>query len=158
MITRALVIGIGATALVDLWNFGLRRAFYIRSLDFCHLGRWVSYVPAGVYRHEPISATPTRRFECSIGWAAHYSIGALLSVAFLLVAPANWLGNPTVLPAIGFGALTVVLPLFVLQPALGLGVAASRAPSPSAARLKSIVTHVVYGLGLWLAAVTLLRL
>ena len=35
---------------------------------------------------------------------------------------------------------------------MGAGVAASRTPHPNAARLRSVVTHTVYGVGLYLAA------
>ena len=48
--------------------------------------------------------------------------------------------------------LTVVAPFFILQPAMGAGIAASRAPHPNAARLRSILTHTVYGIGLYLSA------
>ena len=50
------------------------------------------------------------------------------------------------------GLLTVVAPLSVLQPALGAGIAASRAPNPNAVRLRSVLTHAVYGLGLYASA------
>jgi hypothetical protein len=46
----------------------------------------------------------------------------------------------------------VVFPLFILQPSLGLGVAASKSPKPTQARLKSLVTHTVFGLGLYACA------
>jgi hypothetical protein len=40
-----------------------------------------------------------------------------------------------------------------MQPSLGLGVAASRTPNPTQARLKSLVTHIVFGVGLYVSAV-----
>jgi hypothetical protein len=48
--------------------------------------------------------------------------------------------------------VTVAAPLFVLQPALGAGIASSKAPNPNAARLRSVLTHAVYGLGLYACA------
>jgi hypothetical protein len=39
-----------------------------------------------------------------------------------------------------------------MQPGMGAGVAASRTPRPGAARMQSLVTHAVFGLGLFLAA------
>jgi hypothetical protein len=48
--------------------------------------------------------------------------------------------------------LTVAAPFFILQPALGLGIAASRTPSPARARLRSLISHLVFGFGLYLAA------
>jgi hypothetical protein len=56
------------------------------------------------------------------------------------------------MPALATGLLTVAAPLFVLQPALGAGIASSKAPNPNAARLRSVLTHGVYGLGLYVSA------
>jgi hypothetical protein len=47
---------------------------------------------------------------------------------------------------------TAVAPYFILQPAMGLGLAARRAPNPAMARLHSLVTHAVFGLGLYVTA------
>jgi len=46
----------------------------------------------------------------------------------------------------------------VMQPAMGLGVAASRTPSPLKNCLRSVVNHAVFGLGLFLAASVIARL
>jgi hypothetical protein len=45
-----------------------------------------------------------------------------------------------------------VFPFFIMQPSLGLGIAASRTPKPMQARLKSLVTHTVFGVGLYVCA------
>jgi hypothetical protein len=65
---------------------------------------------------------------------------------------ADWLARPTWPPALLYGVGTVVFPLFILQPSFGLGMAASRTPKPMQARLKSLVTHTVFGVGLYLCA------
>jgi formate/nitrite transporter FocA (FNT family) len=51
-----------------------------------------------------------------------------------------------------------VFPLFILQPSLGLGFGSSKTPKPAQARLKSLVTHVVFGVGLYLCAMALSHL
>jgi hypothetical protein len=56
------------------------------------------------------------------------------------------------MPALLFGIVTVVFPLFIMQPAFGLGIAASKAPNPVQARLRSLMNHVVFGIGLYLSA------
>jgi hypothetical protein len=76
----------------------------------------------------------------------------LLALAFVALAPSDWLDRPTLPPALLYGIVTVVFPLFVLQPALGLGMASARAPNPRQARLKSLATHSVFGVGLYLCA------
>jgi hypothetical protein len=148
----ALALGAGATAAIDAWNYGLRRVASITSLDYCLLGRWVGHLRSGVVRHRSIAAATRTAGECALGWAAHYGIGITLAAVFIAMAGSEWLVHPTVLPALAFGVITVVLPFFVLQPALGLGVASSATRNPRAARLKSLATHSVYGLGLYACA------
>lgn len=154
----AVAIGVGASLLMDAWNLFLKRAFGIPSLNYCLLGRWFCHMPKGTFFHPSIAAAPPRRLECAAGWVAHYTIGVLLGLVFLALAPADWLARPTVLHALLYGICTVVFPLFVLQPALGLGIASSKTPKPAQARLKSVVTHVVFGLGLYLCGVALSHL
>lgn len=47
---------------------------------------------------------------------------------------------------------TVVAPLCFMQPAMGAGFFASRTPTPARNCLKSLVTHFVFGVGLFLSA------
>lgn len=148
----AVALGAGATAAIDLWNVALRRVFGVASLDYCLLGRWVSHLRRGVFRHDRIASAEPARGECRLGWTAHYGIGIALAAVFIRAAGAAWLERPTLAEALGFDLLTVVLPFFVLQPALGLGIASSATRDPLAARLKSLGTHSVYGLGLYACA------
>jgi Protein of unknown function (DUF2938) len=157
-ILGAAAIGVGASVLMDVWNLLLKRVTGIPSLSYCLLGRWLLHMPEGTFSHASISAAPQRRFECSAGWLAHYSIGVAFALAFLVLQSGDWLAHPTMLPALLYGIATVAFPLFIMQPALGLGVAASKSPKPSQARLKSLVTHTVFGIGLYLCALVVRHL
>ena len=148
----AILIGVGATLLIDLWALFLRRAFSVRSLDYCLLGRWVLHIPAGTLVHESIAAAPHKPYECRVGWTTHYLIGIGFALLFVLLAPDGWLTRPTLLPALVFGVVTVLVPFFTMQPSFGLGIAASKTPNPNRARLKSLGTHAVFGLGLYVSA------
>jgi hypothetical protein len=148
----AAVIGIGATLAIDLWNLFLKRAFGVSSLSYCLLGRWLRGIPEGRLRHASIAAAPVRPMECTIGWVAHYSIGVVFAVVFVALASEEWLARPRLLPALLFGIGTVVFPFFLLQPSFGLGIAAAKTPRPGQARLKSLATHTVFGLGLYACA------
>ena len=148
----AIAIGIGATLVMDLWNLVLRRAFSIRSLDYCLLGRWLRHMAGGTLRHASITAASQKPFECPVGWIAHYTIGVVFALVFVLLASGDWLARPTLLPALLFGIGTVVFPFFIMQPSFGLGIAASRTPKPMQARLKSLATHTVFGVGLYVCA------
>src|ERR1051325_1684222 len=152
-IPGAILLGIGATLSMDVWNLLLKRALGIPSLNYCLLGRWFCYMPTGTFRHPNIGAASPRAHECTVGWMAHYTIGVTLALTFVVVfASADWLARPTLLPALLYGIGTVGFPLFIMQPSLGLGVASSRSPNPARARLKSLMTHSVFGLGLYLVA------
>ena len=148
----AALVGLGATVLIDLWALLLRRGFDIPSLNYCLLGRWLLHVPTGTIVHRSIAAARQKPHECTLGWVAHYLIGIAFAVVFVLLASTSWLERPTLLPALAFGVATTLVPYLVLQPSFGLGIAASRTPNPNGARLKSLMTHTVYGAGLYLWA------
>ena len=151
-ILDAIAIGLGATLVMDLWNLFLKRTFSIPSLSYCLLGRWLRHMPEGTLRHANISAAPQKPFECTVGWIAHYTIGVVFALGFVVLTSGDWLARPTLLPALLYGIATVVFPFFIMQPSLGLGIAASRTPNPTQARLKSLVTHTVFGVGLYVCA------
>ena len=154
-VLSAVAIGIGASVLMDLWNLFLKLAFGIPSLNYCLLGRWLRHMPSGTFSHASIARARQMPSECLVGWLAHYTIGAGLALGFVLVVSRHWLARPTLLPALLYGIGTAVFPLFIMQPALGFGVAASRTPKPMQARVKSLVTHTVFGVGLYSCATAL---
>lgn len=143
-------IGLGATMTFDLWALFLKHAFEITPPDFCLVGRWLRYMPAGVFRHSNIASAPPKSTECTVGWIAHYMIGILFAVAFVGVAGNNWLQHPTLIPALVFGIVTVLAPFFIMQPSFGLGIAASKTRNPAQARIRSLTNHTVFGLGLYI--------
>jgi hypothetical protein len=154
-IIGATLVGLGATLLIDLWALFLRRGFNIPSLNYCLLGRWLLHMPAGTIVHRSITAAQQKPHECTLGWVAHYLIGTVLALVFVLLASGSWLERPTLLPALAFGAATTLVPYLIMQPSFGLGFAASKTPNPNQARLKSLMTHTVFGVGLYIWALLL---
>jgi hypothetical protein len=147
----ALVIGVGATVLIDLWAIARRRAFNIAPPNYGLVGRWFAHLAHGQFRHVSIAAASAVRGERAIGWIAHYVIGFAFAGLLLAVWGLAWVRHPTLGPALLVGIGTLAAPFLVMQPAMGAGVAASRTPRPGAARLQSVVTHTVFGLGLYAA-------
>lgn len=145
----SIFIGIGATLIFDLWGLFLNRALKITPSNFCLVGRWVLYLPDGIFRHSNIGSVPRRSAECTIGWIAHYMIGIIFAIIFLAFAGRDWLQHPTLIPALFFGIVTVSAPFLIMQPAFGLGFAASKSPNPSQARVRSLMNHAVFGFGLY---------
>ncbi len=148
-----IALGLGASFGMDIWNLFLKRVFKIPSLNYCLLGRWLCFFPEGIFIHANITTAQQKPYECAIGWFAHYSIGVVFSYVFVFLKSGDWLESPTLLPALLYGIATVVFPLFIMQPALGFGIASSKTPNPTKARLKSIATHTVFGVCMYLCAI-----
>ena len=151
-VVGSVVIGGGATVVMDLWLLLLRRGLGVRTLDYAMLGRCLGHVRRGTFVHANIAKAQPIRGELVIGWCAHYAIGIAFAALLLLISGPDWARSPSLTPAIAIGLATVAAPLFVLQPAMGAGIAASKTPNPNAARLRSVLTHAVYGLGLYASA------
>lgn len=147
----ALLIGTGATAAIDLWAAVRKRLLGIPSLDYGLVGRWLAHLARGRFRHDPIAASPAVRGERLTGWTAHYLIGIAFAAVLLAIWGLDWARHPTVGPALIVGIASVAAPFLLMQPGMGAGIAASRTPRPAAARLHSLVTHGIFGLGLYAA-------
>jgi hypothetical protein len=147
-----LLIGAGATALMDLWGVVRSRLLRAPAMNYGLVGRWLGYLARGQFRHDPIAASPPLRGELLIGWTAHYAIGIAFAAALLALYGRDWACRPTIGPALIVGIGSVAAPFFLMQPGMGAGIAASRTPNPSAARLNSLLTHAIFGFGLFVAA------
>jgi len=154
----AVVVGLGATLFMDIWALFLKHAFHVPLANYCLVGRWFRHMPEGTFMHTSIVNASRKRFECTVGWIAHYVIGALYALALVALVSGGWLARPTLLPAVLFGVGTVLVPFFVMQPSFGFGIAASRAPNPTQARLRSLVAHTAFGVGLYVCAAGLRHL
>jgi hypothetical protein len=156
---RAVLIGVGATAVMDLWAVLLKRYFGIPSLDYRIVGRWLGHMTRGCFAHDSIAAASPVRGELVLGWCAHYAIGVAFAALLLVLRGHDWAHHPTLAPALVMGLVTLVAPFLVMQPAMGLGVAASTTPKPNASRLRSVAAHTAFGVGLyasaWIAALVI---
>lgn len=155
-IVRIVPIGVGATVVMDLWLALLKR-LKVRSLDMALVGRWAGHGLRGRWAHEAIAKAEPVTGERAWGWALHYAIGIAFAAALVALCGRAWMQQPSLGPALAFGAVTVLVPLFVMQPAMGAGVASSKTPTPLRNCFKSLVTHCVFGAGLYLAAVVMAR-
>jgi hypothetical protein len=149
---RASLIGAGATAILDVWSVFLNRAFAMPAPNYAMIGRWVGHFPRGRFTHDSIAKAAPVTGEAALGWAVHYAVGIIYAAALIAICGLEWTRAPTLLPALVFGILTAAAPFFVMQPAMGAGFASSRMPNPNAARLKSLMAHTIFGLGLYVSA------
>jgi hypothetical protein len=148
----ALAIGVGATAVMDVWAVALKRFWCIPSLNLAMVGRWLGHLPRGTVTHANIAQAAPVRDEAILGWTAHYVIGVLFAAVLLALAGQEWVRQPTFAPALLAGLVSVAAPFCILQPGMGAGLAASKTPHPGAARLRSLMAHTAFGIGLYLAA------
>ena len=148
----ALAIGVGATAVMDVWAVALKRFWCIPSLNFAMVGRWLGHLPRGTVTHTNIAQAAPVRDEAILGWTAHYVIGVLFAAVLLALVGQEWVRQPTFAPALLAGLVSVAAPFCILQPGMGAGLATSRTPHPNAARLRSLMAHAAFGIGLYLAA------
>jgi hypothetical protein len=147
----AALIGIGATATMDLWGMVRAPLMGVPAPNYGLVGRWLAGMSRGRFRHASIAAAPAVRGEQSIGWIAHYVIGVVFAALLLAIVGVEWIGEPTLLPALLVGVGTVAAPFLIMQPGMGAGIAASRTPNPGAARVQSLLTHFFFGLGLYIS-------
>jgi hypothetical protein len=154
-VVRAIAIGFGATAFLDLWSIVQRYAFGVPFANWALVGRWIGHFPRGRFVHESIADAEPVAGERAIGWLAHYVIGIGYAVLLLAIVGLDWTLRPTPLPAILLGIATVAAPFLVMQPGMGAGIAASKTPNPGAARIRALVSHTVFGIGLYVSAMLL---
>lgn len=144
-------VGFGATIFADFIAV-LRQGWTMTHGFYCLVGRWVGSLPSTGLIHNDIRASPPIAGERILGWGAHVILGVIYGIVFAVIfgpavieAPKFWLG-------LGFGLVTVMVPWLIFQPLFGWGFGMSKAPEPWKMRLKGVINHAVFGMGLWLSA------
>jgi hypothetical protein len=145
------LIGVGATAVLDLWLVVLK-ALGVPTGSFALIGRWVAHMVRGRFSHASIADAEPVRNELAVGWVAHYAVGVAFAAVLVLLQGAGWIQQPSFAPAFLTGVATVAMPLLVMQPAMGSGLAASKTPTPLKNCARSVANHAVFGMGMYLSA------
>jgi hypothetical protein len=113
------------------------------------VGRWLGYIPKGQLIHNPISDSPKLNFESLIGWSFHYFIGIVYTGVYIGFMALVIEQEPSLLSAWLFGVLTILSPWLIMQPCLGMGVCASKAPMTNKVRLQNLCIHSLFGAALY---------
>jgi hypothetical protein len=152
LIWKSVAIGLGATVLMDIWAFLLARLSVTGPVNWAPVGRWFFHLRNGKVFHEDIGKAGAYEHELLLGWIAHYAVGTAYGILMGLVGGSSWFAEPTFLLAWVVSLATVSAGWFLLQPGLGLGVAASKAPEPNRVRALNLAAHTVFGIGLYATA------
>jgi Protein of unknown function (DUF2938) len=151
-LSRAVLIGVGATALLDLWALLLQRFFKVPAPNWGLVGRWFCHLTGARVFHDDIALARAYPFENAVGWIGHYAIGIVYAGALLVFTRPDWASAPTLAPALAVGIITVGAGWFLLQPGMGAGIAASKRPNARQIRVLNIAGHIVFGFGLYASA------
>jgi hypothetical protein len=154
--THIALVGVGATALMDIWLLLLSR-LGVPIASFAMVGRWVGHFAHGRFAHAAVAQAAPIPFELGLGWLTHYVIGIAYTALLVALLGTAWLEQPTAVPALVFGTVTVAAPWFVMQPAMGAGFLALKTPTPLQNCLRNLANHSVFGAGLYVAAAALAR-
>jgi hypothetical protein len=79
-------------------------------------------------------------------------IGIAYGLLLVAIWGAGWLRQPGIAEPLILALALLVLPYFVMMPGMGMGMAGSRTPKPNVTRLKSVIGHSIFGIGMYLTA------
>ncbi|MEM7541779.1 MAG: DUF2938 domain-containing protein [Pseudomonadota bacterium] len=155
IIVKASIVGVGGTVALDAWAAMLHYLLGTPATNWAMVGRWLAHMPGGKFHHEDMAAVAPVRGEAVIGWVFHYGIGIGYGLLLVAVTGVGWLHTPTIPPAVLLSLVLLVAPFFVMMPGLGLGLAGAKTPDPNLTRLKSVLGHTMFGLGMYATALAL---
>ena len=146
---RILVMGITATVAIDLWATFANRMLGWPRTNWGMVGRWIGHMRDGQFTHISIGSSPPIVHESILGWVFHYVVGCIYAALYQTYANIVHMGQPTLVSAVLFGLVTLLSPWLLMQPALGLGIFASKAPRPALVRMQNLIIHIIFGLALY---------
>ena len=152
---KAALIGVGGTIVLDVWALFMAHALKMPASNWPMVGRWIGNMPRGQFVHESMAKARSMNGEAAIGWIAHYVIGIGYGVLLLAFWGRPWITQPTFLPPMILSWVLLVAPYFIMMPGMGSGIAGSKTPKPNLTRLKSVVGHSIFGLGMYATALAL---
>ena len=137
-IIRAVLVGIGGTIILDIYAFLLQRLFGVPATNWQMVGRWLGHMPGGNFIQTNLGQVRPVLGEHVLGWAFHYGIGIGYGLLLVSIWGSKWLFEPGITEP--------------LMPGMGMGIAGSQTPKPFVTRLKSMIGHSIFGIGMYLTA------
>jgi|SRR6516164_4960169 len=114
---QGVLIGITATLTMDVLSVTAIKLRLIAPLPPHLIGRWFASVARGQALHADIGHVSPTRHEMAIAVPAHYAIGVMLALLYVLVCSAIGLNPRSPIAAFGFALCTNLFPwLLTLVP------------------------------------------
>ncbi len=148
VIVTGIVAGVVGTFMMDSLNHLFARTGILLRIDVGMIGRMAAGWTQRNFRYShPDEIEPVAN-EKLYGCITHYTIGVGLAVLFVLGWDLLVGGNVPPIWALAYGVATTVNSVFVVYPALGLGVFGRRSPDGIKAPLSSLTNHFFFGGGM----------
>ena len=143
-----IAVGIFSCLLFDLWQRIFKLLTGIPPSNWAMVGRWlVNLIKNRQVFVNNITAIKSYESELLIGWLFHYFVAILYAVIYFLLMEMNIL-NPGFFDGLIFGIISVTVPWFFFQPALGNGMLASKTPEPIKVCLLALMMHTIFGIAI----------
>ena len=84
LLVSIVLVGIGATAVMDVWLLILSR-LGVPTAGFAMVGRWAGHFARGRFVHAAIAKAAPVPFENALGWLTHYLVG----IAYAALLPSG---------------------------------------------------------------------
>ena len=152
---RSVPIGVVATLTMDILTVAAIKLRLIAPLPPQLIGRWFASAARGQVLHSDIGRAPAINHELAVAVPAHYAIGVTLARLYLFASSVFGLNPRSLMTALAFALCTNLLPWLLMFPAMGYGWFGVRGPAETRLFLSSLVTHCLYGLGLWLGVLVM---
>ena len=147
-IIQSMLIGALSTFFMDVVALFRERFFQIKPLNYAFIGRWFLTFKDGKIIHKNITQSSSKKFERAFGWGIHYLTG-ILWVYLYLILKSIYAFEHLFMSILIFSLCTTLLPLMLIQPALGFGFFAAKTPNPWLGVKNSVIAHVAFGIGLY---------
>lgn len=155
ILIKAALVGVGGTITLDLYAWFMARVMGVTATNWAMVGRWFGNMTRGQFVQAAMSQAGPVKGELAIGWIAHFAIGIGYGLLLLTLWGKAWLEHPTLLPPMILAWALLAAPYFIMMPGMGMGIAGSRTPQPNVTRLKSVMGHSVFGLGMYATGMAL---
>jgi hypothetical protein len=148
LVLTGFVAGVLGTLAMDLLNNLIARTGVFLKIDVAMIGRMAAGWTRGRFRYGNPDEMEQVPNEVIYGYFAHFAIGVILAVPFVL-GWYLWVGGPaSPIWAVFYGFATTAASFFFVYPSMGLGLFGWRSPQRIRAFVTPLANHLFYGVGL----------